>query len=111
MPDSEKYGSLKDFVRKRGGLRLAVHGKLRDQLVEIGVEEFPLDADDEHGPAVLAARIKRKADEKYGFAIITMILVSVIANLVARAIWEWWKKRQAHQVLMAGWQAQAKNGR
>lgn len=110
MPDTEKYASLKEFVRRRGGLRLGVHPKLRDQLIDIGVEEFPLDADDEHGPAVLAARIKRKAEEKYGFAVVTMILVSILANLVSRAIWEWWKKRHAHQVLMAGWQSQAKAG-
>lgn len=94
-----KYRPLKDYVSRRGGTRLAIHGRLRDQLVEMAVEDFPFDAP---GPEVLAARLKVKAREQYG-SVMLILLVSVISNLVAKLVWEWWQKRHAHQVLMRGW--------
>jgi hypothetical protein len=110
MSEDEKYRPLKDYVRKRGGPRLAFHGRLRDQLVEMAVEDFPVSADDETGPEVLAARLRLRAREKYG-SVMLLILVSIFSNLVARYVWEWWKRRHPHQVLMRGWQESAKKGR
>jgi hypothetical protein len=45
--------------------------------------------------------------QEYG-SIVAMLIISVLANLIARAVWEWWKKRHANQVLMAGWQAECR---
>lgn len=104
----EKYGSLKDYVARRGGLRLAIHGGLRDQLVEMAVEDYPLDAPEDRAEEVLAARLRQRCRQKYG-SVMLMLLISVLANLVARAVWEWWKNRHANRVLMAGWQYAAKN--
>lgn len=97
-----KYRPLKDYVARRGGNRLAFHGKLRDQLVEMAVEDFPFDADAITGPQVLAARLKRRAREKYG-SVMMLVLASILANLIAKLVWEWWQKRHAHRVLMYGW--------
>lgn len=109
MPDAEKYKPLKDYVAKRGGARLGFHPRLRDNLVELAVEDFPIDADDVHGADVLAARLRLKAREKYG-SIMLMLLISVLSNLIARYVWEWWKKRHSHQVLIRGWQHAARQG-
>jgi hypothetical protein len=108
MSDQNKYGSLKEFVSKRGGLRLAIHGGLRDQLVEMAVEDYPLDATPERMEEVLAARLRMRCRKKYG-SVVALLLISVLANLVAKAVWEWWKTRHAHRVLMTGWQYAAKN--
>lgn len=98
----ERYVPLKAYVRRHGGARLSLHPRLRDQLTDIAVEEFPFDATDETGPDVLAARLRIRARETYG-SILTMIIVGIIVDLICKVIWEWWKKRHAHQVLMRGW--------
>jgi hypothetical protein len=108
MPEQVRYGSLKEFVAKRGGLRLAIHGGLRDQLVEMAVEDYPLDAPPDRMEDVLAARLRLRCRKKYG-TVVAMLLISILANLVARAVWEWWKNRHVHRVLMTGWQYAAKN--
>jgi len=105
MPD--KYESLKTYVSRAGGIRLSAHPALRDRLVEWAVEEFPADAPPERMAEVLSARLRLRARDQYG-SVIAAILISVIAQLVVKAIIEWWKRRQAHQVLMLGWQEQAR---
>jgi hypothetical protein len=40
--------------------------------------------------------------------VIAAILISVLAQLIVKAIIAWWQKRHAHQVLMVGWQEQAR---
>jgi hypothetical protein len=102
-----KYRPLKTFVSRTGGMRLAMHGDLRDQLVELAVSEFPFDCDDDRKAEVLAARLRLRTRDQYG-SVIAVILVSVIANLIAKAIVEWWKKHHSHQVLMRGWHAEAR---
>lgn len=108
MPEAIKYASLKEHVARVGGLRLAIHGGLRDQLVEMAVEDYPLDAPPERMEEVLRARLRLRCRQKYG-SVIALLLISVIANLVARAVWEWWRNRHVHRVLMTGWQYAAKN--
>jgi len=102
-----KYRTLNEYVEEVGGPRLRFHGPLRERLVEMAVEEFPADAADDHGVEVLAARLRRRVKQEYG-SIVAMLIISVLANLIARAVWEWWKKRHANQVLMAGWQAECR---
>ena len=102
-----KYESLKTYVTRAGGIRLSAHPSLRDRLVEWSVEEFPTDAPPERMAEVLSARLRLRARDQYG-SVIAAILISVLAQLIVKAIIEWWKRRQAHQVLMIGWQEQAR---
>lgn len=104
---AEKYQPLKTFVAASGGRRLAFHRGIRDRLVEMAVEEFPLDADPERMREVLDARMRVRIRDEYG-SVIAMLLISVLANIIARAVIEWWKKRHSHAVLMHGWQEQAR---
>jgi hypothetical protein len=94
MPDT--YEPLKKFVSRAGGIRLSTHPALRDQLVEWAVEEFPADAPPERMEEVLSARIRLR------------ILISVLAQLIVKAVIAWWQKRNAHRVLLVGWQEQAR---
>lgn len=105
---NQNYTPLKQFVAQKGGLRLSVQHRLRDRLVDWAVEDFPLDADDEHGEQVLAARLRLRVRQQYGGSLVAMALVSIIANLIARLVWEWWKKRHSHRVLLHGWSQRAK---
>jgi len=109
MPDAD-YKALKDYVSRTGGMRLAMHGQLRDQLVEMAVEEFPFDAPDDRRVEVLSARLRIRARERYG-SVLIMLLVSVLANLIARLVIEWWKKHHSHKILMYGWSRNAKANR
>jgi hypothetical protein len=102
-----QYRPLKDFVARKGGIRLAMHGGLRDQLVDMAVAEFPLDAPEDKKVEVLAARLRRRCREQYG-SVVAMILIGVLINVITHIIVEWWKSRQAHQVLMYGWQRSAR---
>jgi len=107
MP-TERYTPLRNFVKRHGGIRVAAHGPLRDQLIDWAVEEFPLDAPDDQKEEVLAARLRVRGREKYG-SIILSILLGVMVQLICHYIVEWWKKHHSHQVLMEGWQYAAKN--
>jgi len=107
MPTKGYYEPLKNYVAKAGGIRLATHPSLRDQLVEWAVEDFPSDAPPERMQEVLSARLRLRARDKYG-SVIAAILISVLAQLIVRAIIAWWNKRHAHRVLMYGWQEQAR---
>lgn len=102
-----KYQPLKDFAASRCGTRGIVHRSVRDRLVEIAVEEFPADADDERMLEVLEARLRLRIRNEYG-SITAMLLISVLANLIARSVWEWWRQRHSHRVLICGWQEQSR---
>lgn len=99
----ETYEPLKQFVCRSGGMRLALHPGLRDKLIEWAVEEFPADAPPERMEEVLSARLRLRARDQYG-SVIAAILISVLAQLIVNAIVAWWHKRNAHRVLMVGWQ-------
>ena len=100
------YSPLKEFVSRKGGTRLYMHGKLVDSLVDIAVREFPADAPDGRMAEVLAARMRIRAREKYG-SIIAMLLVGILINVISKLIVEWWNNRKSHRVLMQGWKASA----
>lgn len=107
MPPVSNYSPLKNWVDQKGGIRLSANARVRDRLVEWAVEEFPLDADPEHGAEVLAARLRLRVRKQHG-SLIGMAILSILANLVARLVWEWWQNRHSHRVLLEGWQARAK---
>jgi hypothetical protein len=109
MPDAD-YKALKEYVSRTGGMRLAMRGQIRDQLVEIAVEEFPFDAPDDRRVEVLANRLRVRARERYG-SVVIMLLVSVLANLIAKLVIEWWKKHHSHKVLLYGWHKNAQANR
>ena len=103
---SEKYGPVKAYVLRRGPMRLALHGPLRDRLVEMAVEEWPVGCDPDRIEEVLRARMGMRLREQYG-SVVAIILLSALANIVVRLVLEWWFSRESHQVLMYGWARQA----
>lgn len=105
MPD-ERYKPLKRFIARAGGVRLGMHQTLRDQIVELSVAEFPFDAPDDRKAEVLAARVRKRARERYD-SIVAMILIGVLVNLITKIIVEWWKRNHTNQALMRGWHAEA----
>lgn len=107
MPPVSNYSPLRGYVAKNGGLRLAANARVRELLVDWAVEEFPVDADPEHGVEVLAARLRLRVRKQHG-SLIGMAILSILANLVARLVWEWWQNRHSHRVLMQGWQERSK---
>lgn len=107
MPASDAtYRPLKAFVAARGGSRMRLHAPLRDHLVEMAVEEFPIGASAEHVEEVLTARMRVRVRQRYG-SVLAMFLISVLVNQLVRLIVEWWLARNSHRVLMAGWNAKA----
>lgn len=104
-----RYKPLKDYVRKNCGMRLRMQPRLRDQLVDIAVEEYPFDADDDVVVAVLTARITLRARKQYG-SILVLVLISTLGGIIAKLLFDWAKKRHSHRVLLYGWQEQAKQG-
>lgn len=100
------YRPLKDYVARRGGVRLAMHGRLRDQLVEAAVTDWPIGCDSDKVDDVVMARLRTKVRSQYG-SVMAMLLISVVANIVGRLVLEWWRKRHSHRVLLEGWATQA----
>jgi hypothetical protein len=93
---------LLTYVARKGGPRLSMHGGVRDRLVAMAVEEFPLDAAIDRKEEVLRARLRLRIRREHG-SIVASILIGVLVNLIARLVVEWWLDRRAHRVLMEGW--------
>ncbi len=104
------YQPLKSRVRQRGGMRLAMHGALRDQLVEAAIEEWPAGCEAGRIEEVLRARLMIRARKKYG-SVIAIILLSAFINALVRIIIDWWMERDSHRVLMTGWNRRAKEAK
>lgn len=100
------YAPLREFVSRRGGLRLASHSRLRDQLIDIAVEEWPDSCDQDKIADVLKARMAIRVRQQYG-SILAMFIISVLVNAIAKIVVEWWFSRDSHRVLMAGWHKNA----
>ena len=100
------YDSLKSFVARRGGRRLAMHGAARDRMVEMAVEEFPVGSEPVHTEEVLRARLRLRVRQQYG-SVIATILIGVMVSLIVKLVMEWWFERRSHRVLMEGWHANA----
>lgn len=107
MSDSgEKFRPLKDFVARRGGLRLSLHGRLRDQIVEAIVEEWPESCEPSQVEQVVKARMKVRLRKQYS-SVIGVLLLSALVNIIVKLVVEWWLDRNSHRVLMHGWRAGA----
>ena len=103
---TEKYAPLKAYVLRRGSMRLALHGPLRDRLVEQVVEEWPVGCPPDRIEEVLRARMSVRLRGQHG-SVIAVVLLSTLANLIIRLVVEWWFSRESHQVLLYGWARQA----
>ena len=109
MPASDSiYRPLKAFVAKRGGVRLAMHGGLRDRIVETIVEEWPSGCPADRLEEVVKARVSVRLRQRYG-SVVAMFLLSMLVNAVVKIIIEWWFARESHRVLMVGWSSAAQN--
>ena len=98
-----QYRPLKDYVARHGGARLAMHAGIRERLVDMAVEEFPIDAPVDQKEEVLRARMRIRVRKEYG-SIIATILIGVMINVIVRIVTEWWFSRNSHRLLMGGWQ-------
>lgn len=101
------YSPLKTFVARRGGMRLAMHGGLRDRLVEMAVEEFPPLCPTDRLEEVLVAKMRIRVREKYG-SVIATFLIGVLINWIAQLVIEWFRQKHSHRLLMEGWVAQSR---
>ena len=106
--DVPAYRPLKDYVRRRGGLRLGMHGDLRDRIVDEIVADWPTDCPVEHVEEVVRARIGVKVKKKYG-SIVAMLLLSALVNVIVRLVMDWWLDKNSHRVLMRGWASAAQH--
>lgn len=102
------YRPLKSFVARRGGVRLGLHGTLRDRLVEMVVEEWPLSCPIERLDEVVQAKVARRVRERYRSVVATFLL-TVLVNAIVRLVVEWWFDRPAHRLLLHGWASAAQN--
>jgi hypothetical protein len=89
-------------------MRLALHGPLRDRLVEQIVEEWPVGCQVDRIEEVLQARMSVRLRERYG-SVVAVFLLSALANLIIRLVIDWWLENEAHRVLMAGWSQEARH--
>ena len=101
-----RYRPLVDYVARKGGLRLAMHGGLRDQIVEAIVEDWPSDCPIERVEEVVRARMAVRLRKRYGSVLATLLL-SAFANMIIRLVLDWWFERRSHRVLMDGWRLNA----
>lgn len=99
------YEPIKNYVRCHGGLRLAVQGRLRDRLVEYGVEHWP--DGDRDLKEVLRARMRVFIRKEYS-SVIATLLISAMVNVIVKLMINWWLDRQSNRVLMKGWYLRAK---
>lgn len=106
MPHDATYRPLKAFVTSRGGMRMAMHPRMRDSLIEAAVEEFPTDASPDTVTEVLAARMRIRVRKQYG-SVVAMLLISALVNVIVKLVVEWWLDRNSHRVLMEGWRRSA----
>jgi len=98
-----RYRPLKDFVARKGGAKLAMHGGVRERLVDMAVEEFPTNAPADKKEEVLRARMRIRVRQEYG-SVVAMLLIGLIVNVITRLVVEWWFAKSGHRVLMEGWQ-------
>ena len=111
MPQDQsdaRYRPLKEFVRERGGLRLAAHGRFRDRCVEWAVADWPTGELPGEVEGILRDRLAARTREEYG-SILATLLIGIAVNLICRLIVEWWRRRRLNQAFMEVWSRAAKN--
>lgn len=99
---AQKLGPLKAFVLRRAPMRLALHGSLRDQLVEQIVDDWPVGCPPDRMEEVIRAKMSIRLRERYG-SVVAFFILSAIANIVIRLILDWWLSAPENRTLMAEW--------
>lgn len=102
------YRPLKNYCARRGGIRLSMHGPLRDRLVEEIVACWPAGCPVDRLEEVLTARMRIRLREKHG-SVIAMFLLSALASALIRLAIDWWLERRSHRDLMEGWASASQN--
>jgi hypothetical protein len=106
MLDSD-YRPLKSYVARRGGYRLACRARLRDQIVDQIVADWPCGCPVEVIDNVVRAKASVRVKNKYGTGIVATLLLSAFINVIVKLVMEWWFERDSHRVLMRGWATKA----
>lgn len=99
---AKKFAPLKAFVLRRSPMRLAMHGNLRDRIIEHVVEDWPIGCPQDRLEEVIRARMSVRLRERYG-SVIAMFILSALANVVIRLILDWWFSSPQNRTLMAEW--------
>lgn len=102
------YRPLRDYVRRRGGLRVAMHGRVADQVLDEIVAGWPIGCPVERMEEVIRARVAVRLKKRYG-SIVAMLLLGALVNVLVRLIMDWWLEKRSHRVLMDGWAYAAKS--
>jgi len=106
MLDSD-HRPLKAYVARKGGYRLACRARLRDQVVDQIVADWPVDCPIESMDVVVRARAAIRVKNRYGTGVVAMLLLSAFINVIVKLVMEWWFERDSHRVLMRGWAMKA----
>jgi hypothetical protein len=107
MAAAIKYGPLKAYILRKGPMRLALHGGLRDRLIEQIVSDWPVGCPPEKLEEVIRARVSLRLRERYG-SVVAVLLLSALANIVIRLVLDWWFSSESNRVVMAGWVSEAR---
>jgi hypothetical protein len=98
--------TLKAYVARVGGMRLATHTRTRDRLVEMAVEEFPVDGDPLKLREILDARMRCRLRKEHG-SMAVFFLLSLLSGIVSRIIVNWWWQDSSNQKFLRAWQQDA----
>ena len=101
-----EHKALKSHVERVGGIRLATHGGLRDQIVDAIVQEWPRGCDPTRIEEVLVAKVSRRV-KKNKNRIYGLFVCCMIVRPAVRAALEWYYAKASNRVLMEGWSAKA----
>jgi|AACY02.2.fsa_nt_gi hypothetical protein len=104
---SYPYPELRDYAIEEGGIRQRVNPRLRDQIIEWIVADWPVGAREDQYPEILMMSVARRLKaQKYGSVLLTFILYVVASQLIQIAI-EWVLERLANRELMIQYHAKA----
>ena len=101
-----RYAPLKKFVAKRGGVRLAVRPKIRDELVEFCVDNWP----DDNSEKTMRVKAGNFLRQKYG-SILASILIALLVRVIVTLIIEWWTSREENRAAWRVWRTYAEVAR
>jgi hypothetical protein len=104
---SYPYPELRDYAIEQGGIRQRVNPRLRDQIIEWIVADWPVGSREDELAEILMTRVARRLKaQKYGSVLLTFILYIVASQLIKIAI-EWVLERLQNRKLMMQYHAKA----
>lgn len=104
---SYPYPELRDYAIEHGGIRQRVNPRLRDQIIEWIVADWPVGSrEDELAPTLMTKVAARLKSQQYSSVLLTFILYVVASQLIKIAI-EWVLERLQNRELMMQYHAKA----